>query len=219
MVRVTCPRGTDFCGKPEMDLSLGGDTTIRRFPLSVFTPVPATGFSGKVALCGFLTGTGSMYYDDYTLEFEGQVLALLKEGQLIGFEGSSSDVVAANAHYYDHVARLFGIDRNAVHSWHSGIHPSCGYPWQARENYERWGGSAFGNPRILHVHTCGAYAPGEISWNTVDPTIVVDGVTLWEDGVFHVDRLPGGAEILAQYPCAAAAFKNPDRNIGLPELT
>ena len=38
---------------------------ILRFPMPVFTPVPATTFSGKVALCGFLTGTRSRYYDDY----------------------------------------------------------------------------------------------------------------------------------------------------------
>ncbi|MGI9388433.1 MAG: hypothetical protein ACR2O1_00115, partial [Boseongicola sp.] len=59
------------------------------------------------------------------------------------------------------------------------------------------------------------YAPGEISWNMVDPTIEIDGVAVWERGVFHAERLPGGQEVLDAYPCAAAIFANPDPHIGL----
>ncbi len=212
-VRMTCPAGTDVFGTPQMDLSAAGDTSVLRFPMSVFTPVPAHSFSGRIALPGFLTGTGSRYYDQYTVEFDGQVFAHMEQGRLTGFEGAASDVAVANAQY-DRVSDLFGIDRNFVHSWHAGLHPGCGYPWDLRDNYERWGGAAFGNPRIMHFHTCGAYAPGEISWNVIDPTIVVDGTTLWEKGQFHAHRLPGGAQILAQFPCAAALFEAPDRAIG-----
>lgn len=214
-VRITCPAGTDIVGRPEMDLTPSGDTSILRFPMSVFTPVPAHSFSGRAALSGFLTGTGSRYYDNYTVEFDSPVYALMENGRLTGFQGTADDVARANAHY-DYVAERFGIDRNFVHSWHAGIHPGCGYPWPARENYERWGGVAFGNPRILHFHTCGAYAPGEISWNVIDPTIVADGVTLWDTGRFHAERLPDGAAILQQFPCADSLFSRPDRNIGLP---
>lgn len=212
-VRITCPLGTEITGRPEMNLKPDGDTTILRFPMSVFTPVPAHSFSGRAAM-RFLTGTGSKYYDDYTPEFSEPVFALMAKGRLTGFEGAPQDVARANAHY-DRVAGMFGIDRDFVHSWHAGIHPGCGYPWDMRQNYERWGGAAFGNPRILHFHTCGAYAPGEISWNIFDPTIEVDGVTLWETGVFRADRLPEGPAILNRYPCAAALFEAPDRDIGL----
>ncbi|WP_166417832.1 hypothetical protein [Cochlodiniinecator piscidefendens] len=211
-VRVTCPLGTDFFGVPEMNMTASGDTSILRFPMSVFTPVPAHSFSGKVAM-SFLTGTGSRYYDNYNVEFDGPVFALLSKGRLTGFDGSPSDVEKAEQHY-DYVSNLFNIDRNFVHSWHAGIHPGCGYPWDMRENYERWGGAAFGNPRILHFHTCGAYAPGEISWNVVDPTIVVDGITLWENGVFYADRVVGGSAVLADYSCAADLFADPDKDIG-----
>jgi hypothetical protein len=200
-----------------MNSGAEGDTSILRFPMSVFSPVPAHTFSGRVALAGFLTGTGSRYFDNYHLDFDGQVFAILEQGRLTGFEGDVSDVKKANA-YYDRVSEVFGIERNFVHSWHAGIHPGCGYPWDINENPERWGGSAFGNPRILHFHTCGAYAPGEISWNVIDPTIIIDGVTVWDNGVFHLDRVSGGAEILAHYPCAAQCFANPDRNIGLKML-
>ena len=176
-------------------------------------PVPAHTFSGRVAT-RFLTGTGSRYYDDYTPEFTAPLFALMRDGRLTGFEGQAEDVARATAQY-NRVAETFGIDRDFVHSWHAGIHPGCGYPWDMRRNWERWGGAAFGNPRILHFHTCGAYAPGEISWNVIDPTIEVDGVTLWDQGVFRADRLPGGPEILTRYPCAAALFRSPDRDIGI----
>lgn len=211
-VRITCPSGTEITGKPLMTLDPRGDTTVLRFPMSIFTPVPALSFSGRAAL-GFLTGTGSRYYDDYTIEFDAPVFALLQDGRLTGFEGAPADVARADAQY-DRVAALFGIDRDFVHSWHAGIHPGCGYHWDMRQNWERWGGAAFGNPRILHFHTCGAYAPGEISWNIFDPTIEVDGLRLWEDGTFHADRLPGGAAVLRRYPSAAALFAAPDRDIG-----
>ena len=214
-VRITCPAGSDVVGKSSIVLGPESDTTIMRFPMSVFTPVPATGFSGRIALPGFLTGTGSRYYDGYTVEFDGPVHALLSDGRLAEFEGDPMDVERANSHY-DRVSSLFGIDRNFVHSWHAGIHPGCGFPWDARSSYERWGGVAFGNPRVLHFHTCGAYAPGEISWNVIDPTIEVDGTKYWDRGTFRAEILPNGPSILSRYPCAASLFERPDRDIGMP---
>ncbi|WP_425045072.1 hypothetical protein [Primorskyibacter sp. S87] len=213
-ITLTCPAGTFVEGRAPANTARLEDTSSVRFPLSVFSPVPAAGFSGRVALGGFLTGTGSRYYEDYTTEFEGQVFAVLEQGRLTGFDGPARDVALANAQY-DRVAGLFGIDRNFVHSWHAGIHPGCGFPWPLKDNFERWGGSAFGNPRILHFHTCGAYAPGEISWNTFDPDIDIDGTPVWENGHFHPERLPGGAEILTRYPNVVEVFEDPDRNIGL----
>ncbi|MCR9108891.1 hypothetical protein [Marivita sp. XM-24bin2] len=216
-IRLTCPNGTDVKGVAEMPPSSVGDTSILRFPMSVFKPVPAQSFSGRVALCGFLTGTGSQYYEGYTVEFDGPVMAHLQQGRLVGFTGMPQDVSAANAHY-DRISETLGIDRNCVHSWHAGIHPGCGYLQEARENYERWSGAAFGNPRILHFHTCGSYAPGEISWNVLDPTIWIDGVPVWENGVFHPVRLAEGQAVLDRYPDAAAIFAHPDAHVGLTQF-
>ena len=211
---LTCPGGTHVSGRVPEGTTQASDTTSARFPMSVFSPVPAQHFTGRVALGGFLTGTGSQYYPDYTIEFDGPVFALMQDGRLTGFDGATSDVARANAQY-DRVAALFDLDRNFVHSWHAGIHPGCGFPWDMRDSYERWGGAAFGNPRVLHFHTCGAYAPGEISWNLFDPTIEVDGVRIWDQGRFHLERLPEGPGILQEYPCAARAFAAPDRDVGL----
>lgn len=213
-ITITCPAGTMVEGHVGGFGLAPSDTSSARFPLSVFSPVPAQQFSGDVALAGFLTGTGSHYYDDYTLGFDSQVIAHFETGRLRGFSGAGRDVALANDHY-DRVARRFNLDRNFVHSWHAGIHPGCGFPWDLWNNDKRWGTAAFGNPRLLHFHTCGDFAPGEISWNVIDPTIEVDGIALWENGRFHLERLDEGADILAQYPCAAAAFANPNREIGL----
>ncbi len=212
-VHFTCPLGTEVRGTMSAPLATEVDTTILRFPMSMFTPVPAATFSGRAAFT-FLTGSGSRYYDNYTVEFDGPVFALLQDGVLTGFDGADGDVAKANAHY-DRVAAHFGIDRNFVHSWHAGIHPGCDYPWPMQDNYERWGGVSFGNPRILHFHSCGAYAPGEISWNIIDPTVTINGVNIWENGTLHADRILGGSEILAAYPDVAELFANPVRNIGI----
>lgn len=213
-ISLTCQNGTQVTGCVPKTANGLQDTTVRRFPMSVFSPVPSDMFSGRVALGGFLTGTGSQYYDNYSIEFEGPVFAHMKNGRLLDFEGTPADVGRAHAHY-DRVAAQFGLDRNYVHSWHAGIHPGCGFPWDLRQNFERWGGSAFGNPRVLHFHTCGAYPPGEISWNVFDPTIALDGVPVWDHGRLHLERVPGGSDILAEHPDLERLFANPDTNIGL----
>jgi len=40
----------------------------------------------------------------------------------------------------------------------------------------------FGSPRHLHFHTCGAYAPGEITWAVLDANVSFDGREYWRDG-------------------------------------
>jgi len=211
-IRVTCPAGTNFAGPG--GTVLPGDVGIRRFPMSVFTPVSAQAFSGVVALPGFLVGTGSRYYDPYGVSYEGRLLAWFEKGRLTGFEGDRAAVNLAETQY-DHVAGLFGIDRDCVHSWHVGIHPGCGFPAPPAEDFRRWSGGAFGNPRLLHFHTCGNYPPGEISWNVLDPTVMMDGMTLWNRGVLDPWALPGGSEILDTWPDLRAAFEEPVRVVGV----
>ncbi|MEL6798577.1 MAG: hypothetical protein AAFO80_01760 [Pseudomonadota bacterium] len=212
--RITCPAGTDVEGTVSPSPTSLEDVSISRFPMSVVRPIPAAGFSGRVALCGFLTGTGSMYYEPFSCFFEGPVAALVREGRLTGFEGSDADVARANAHY-DFVAGRYGVDRDFVHSWHAGLHPGCSHPGPASDNMMKWSGSAFGNPRLLHFHTCGAYAPGEISWNVLDATVELDGVAVWDKGRLHPDRVRGGAEVLAAYPDVAELFAAPLREVGV----
>jgi hypothetical protein len=211
-IRVTCPLGTDFEGPGARFPVTAGEVTVRRFPLSVFQPVPADDFAGTIAVAGFLTGTGRTYYQPYDLPLSDVLLIRFAGDRITGFEGP--DAAAASAHF-DRVGGGLGIAARHVHSWHAGIHPGCAYDREAGDDVARWGCGAFGNPRLLHFHTCGAYAPGEISLNVVDPTIRLDGVPVWDAGRLYPDRVPGGAAILARFPCAAALFADPARAIGL----
>ena len=213
-VEVTCPNGTHFTGEVPTGHETGKEVSILRFPMLVFTPVEASGFSGKAALPGFLVGTGSKYYTPYGQAFAGPLLACFESGRLTGFEGSRDDIRLAEDHYR-YVADKYGIDADFIHSWHAGIHPGCHYDRSYEDSPERWSGAAFGNPRILHFHTCGAYAPGEISWNIIDPTVRVDGVAIWENGRLHPERFAAGRELLEAEPSLRHVFENPAREIGL----
>lgn len=213
-VHVTCPAGTDFRGPAARFPSEGGDTTVRRFPLSVFTPIPPIGYAGVIAQVGFLCATGSQAYEPPACEIN-DVLKIQFDGHWItGFSGSDDDVARAEAHY-DHVSGLFGLERNYIHSFHGGIHPGLSYRRSASTDFDRWGNGAFGNPRLLHFHTCGRHAPGEISLNIVDPTVRLDGVALWEAGRLHPQRFPGGERLLGSEPALAALLAAPARDIGL----
>lgn len=211
-IRVTCPLGTDFQGPGAAFPAHAGEVTVRRFPLSVFSPVPAQGYAGTIALAGFLTGTGRTYYQPYDLRLDDVLRVQFDGHRITGFSGA--DAPAAQAHYA-RVAALLNLDAGFIHSWHAGIHPGCGYDREAAEDTARWGCGAFGNPRVLHFHSCGAEPPGEISLNVIDPTIALDGVPVWQDGRLHPDRVAGGAEVLHSFPCLAAAFAAPARAVGL----
>ena len=211
-IHVTCPLGTDFRGPGARFPAKGAEVAIRRFPLSVFTPVPAGDYEGTIALAGFLTGTGKTYYEPQDLPLDDVLHVGFSGNRITGFHGP--DAARAAAHFA-RVGAMLGTEPRFVHSWHAGIHPGCAYDRPAAENVSRWGGAAFGNPRVLHFHTCGSVAPGEISLNVIDPTIRLDGVAVWDAGCLHPDRLPGGAEVLATYPCLAAAVANPAQAVGL----
>ncbi len=213
-IQVTCPLGTDFSGPGAAYPKAGAaDVSVARFPMSVFAPVPAQGFSGTLIQDGFLVGTGSKFYEPYGCTLREPLAVHFKDNTLTGFSGHQMDVHCATMHY-EAVGKMFDLDPMTMHSWHAGIHPGCAYPTPAYENYERWSGSAFGNPRLLHFHTCGDYAPGEISLNVLDPTIRVDGVAVWDKGVLRPETIPGGDEILDRHPSIKAVFDAPERQVG-----
>lgn len=213
-IRVTCPLGTDFSGPGAAYPKEGAaDVSVTRFPMSVFAPVPANGFSGVLMQDGFLVGTGSKFYEPYGCDLREPLAVHFNNNRLTHFSGHEMDVHCAQMHY-EKVGQMFDLDPLTMHSWHAGIHPGCAYKIPAAENFERWSGGAFGNPRLMHFHTCGHYAPGEISLNVLDPTITLDGVAVWKNGVFDPNLVPGGAAILDQYPCIRAVFDTPAQQVG-----
>jgi hypothetical protein len=108
-IRVTCPRGTDYIGHPNWTAAAKTDVYLKRFPLLVPRPIPASGFTGKVALCHFLTGTGSRTYEPYTLNLPVNVIAYLDNNRITHFEGDEAAVKQVENHYKT-VSEYFDID-------------------------------------------------------------------------------------------------------------
>lgn len=214
-IRVTCPLGTDLVGRPlgfsddEM-----GEVRIKRFPLTVFKPVPALGFSGRIALARWLIGSGSHYYEPYEARLDDTVFAILDRGRAVDFEGPPK-VVAAVREHHARVGDMFGIDPFLVHSWHAGFHPQTLYPLPAGHNPTRWSALAFGSPRYLHFHVCGDEPPGEICWTVIDPTITFDGMPAWLDGRLALAEIEEAKAIVRRYRDGPAAFAEPSLEIGL----
>lgn len=181
-IRLTCPLGTDLSGAPRA--ADAEDVSVQRFPMCVPRPVPAAGFSGRVALAGYLTPTGSRSYHPASVRLVGTVMAHLERGRITEFDGALTDVATIRAHYH-RVATQFGIDPDVVHSFHAGLHTGCFHDKPVEHDPDLWSNTIFGSPEWLHFHTCGAYAPGEICWMVAKPTIAADGVALWRDGVLQ----------------------------------
>lgn len=212
-IKISCPAGTKLVGQVTAEGPPPCDTRTIRFPLSVHSPVPAQSFRGVVAQNGFLVGTGSAFYAPYACRLDHTLFVQIEGNRITGFDGHAADVRRARAHYQQ-VAEHLGVDESFVHSWHAGIHPGCAFPMPARDSFERWSSGAFGNPRLLHFHSCGAYAPGEISLNILDATVQVDGVALWDRGVLRPEALPETAAVLAAHPVLRHAFDAPAQDCG-----
>lgn len=178
---LSCPLGTTVRGSAPGPLDEASEVGVRRFPLGVPTPMPADGFAGNVVLARYLTPTGSRVYTPAVMPLASPVLAEIAGGRIEALSGAEA-VVEAIAGHYHRVAARFGIDPGAVHSFHAGIHPGCVADRPAEADADRWSNTVFSSPRALHFHTCGAYAPGEICWMVIDPTIALDGRALWRNG-------------------------------------
>lgn len=213
-IEITCPLGTRYQGRVGETERENSDVTVKRFPLCVPQPIPATGFSGQVVLTRYLTPTGSMPYEPASCPIQNPVVAHVEQGRITGFEGEDPDVSAIRAHY-DTVAGQFGIEPNVVHSFHAGIHPGCAHLEHMDEDPDRWSNTIFGNPHFLHFHTCGDYAPGEICWMVLDPTIRVDGTEFWRTGELQLGAFAQTAAVAERWPQIRQLFDAPCSSLGL----
>jgi len=214
-INVTCPLGTRFSGRPPaMALEDDADVTVKRFPLGVPQPVPAAEFSGQVALTRYLTPTGSKPYDPPNCRIDGVVMAHVEAGRIVKFEGPEPAVSDVKNHYQQ-VSEQLGIDRDCVHSWHAGIHPGSAYPHSVDRDPDRWSNNVFTHPRFLHFHTCGDYAPAEICWMVLDPTIEIDGRNLWENGRLTPTNFSATNAVIEKWPELSELLRSPDGPIGI----
>ena len=215
-VEVSCPLGTAFSCDITDRVRESGDVAVRRFPMGVPQAVLAEAFTGRVALARYLTPTGNRSYEPASLTVDKTVFAAVEKGRITGYEGDAQTVSDVKNHYKT-VSDIFGIDPDFVHSWHAGIHAGAAFHKPAADDPDRWSNNVFTNPRFLHIHTCGAYAPGEICWMVLDPTVSVDGTNLWQDGRLCLDAFAPLRREAEKWPVLSEILANPSDAIGLPD--
>lgn len=213
---ISCPLGTDLCGRQDVEAIQAGeapDFTMTRFPVCAPRPTLCSDAEGVVALSHWLMPTGNGNDCDAMLELRQPILAIVEGGRLVEFQGEREVVEAATQHYR-RIGKLFDIDPWVVHSWHAGMNPGISYPVSAHGDPLRWGKTAFANPRYLHFHTCGDYAPGEICWSVFDATVTMGEQHYWLDGHFCFLDRPDIRALLADhgYPHGLEVR----RDIGIP---
>lgn len=213
-ITLTCPLGSRVTGRVAAPLEAAAEVTVRRFPMGVPTPLPAEGFVGSVVLARFLAPTGNRAYTPAVLPLASPAIAEIADRRIAALSGTE-EVVEAIAAHYRAVAEEFGIDPGVVHSFHVGIHPGLRYDSPAAADADRWANTVFTSPRVLHFHTCGDYAPGEICWMVIDPTITVDGAALWENGILNPRAHPATAAVLDRHPALGPLFAAPAGAIGV----
>lgn len=206
-IDIECPLGTRIGGTARAGPAGAADVSMRRFPMGVPAPVSAERFSGRVALSDYLTPTGNRSYAPPWLALEKTIYAEIENGRIAGFSGDEATVSAVRRHYQN-VSGLFGIDPDAVHSWHAGIHPGVTYDMAVADDPDRWSNTMFTSPAYLHFHTCGAYAPGEICWMLANPAVHADGVALWSEGRLRPELHAETRHCLEAFPALKQLFEN-----------
>ena len=182
--RITCANGTDISGTQNVAAVARGeaeDFTVTRYPVCAPRPLTCNTATGVVALTHWLMASGNRQYPNDEIMLDHAVYAHVENGRIKDFDGPAALIDTIRAQY-ERVGALFELDPWNVHSWHAGINPGCGYPVNGARNIERWGKVAFANPRYLHFHTCGNYAPGEIAWSIFDASVTFGDRQFWDKG-------------------------------------
>jgi hypothetical protein len=212
-IEITCPQGSHLIGLMEPVAAVeAADVSILRFPMGIVSPIPAERFSGRVALTGYLTPTGSAVYEPASLKLDSRTMAIIDNGKITGFDGPDDQVKLIEAHY-QRVASQFNLEPYVVHSWHAGIHPGLVFSCSEDDNPDLWGNTVFNHPRYLHFHTCGTHAPGEISWLLQDHTVTLDGIELWRNGRLQPENFELSRQCLRNFPDVGALFEIPTTTV------
>lgn len=198
-IEITCPLGTNLISNTSHNGTPKEDVGVLRFPLGVPTPVGAATFSGTLVMDRYLAPTGSRVYDPPFVKLDEPVFAIVDMGRIVDFSGPEGTVRSVKEHY-SRVSTQFEIDPDVVHSWHAGIHPGCNYKISECDNPDLWSNTVFCHPEYIHFHTCGDYAPGEISCTLPGHTIKINGVTLWKDGKLLPHVFDRTKECLEKWP-------------------
>lgn len=207
-IQITCPLGSNFSGVITKEVEKKEEeVSVFRFPMVVPKPFSSKNFSGIIVINNCLTPTGSKVYQPSSLLIQNPLSIYIKDCKIVDLKGTSSDIKNFENHY-DWISKKFNIDKNFVHSWHAGIHPSISYKNTMRENPDKWSNTLFASPKYLHFHTCGNYAPGEICWMIPDHTIKIDSVAMWKKGEFKPQGFKTIEECLIKWPSMNEIFSS-----------
>lgn len=206
---ITCPAGTDLRG-PSTPLAAPPaaslNFTLNLFPVTVHRPIMCDEMSGKIVLQRWVTGTNTHVYDPEVCILDTPVIAQVKDGRLIDFEGESATVAKLWRHY-EMVEKTLNVDIRKIHSWHAGVNPRTFYAANPSDDPVRWHGVVFASPRDVHFHSGADYAPGEISWHVMDHTTSFDGAPFWKDGRLTLLDEPDFQEILTRHQLPPETFE------------
>ena len=204
--RITCPLGTDYYGdmetqpapaaaKPKTDT--GDGFSLRTFPISVSPPVMSLKANGKLAI-RWLTPAGIHEFDEPGISLPSPVLATIKDGRMVDFEGAD-DAIAELRRFVEKIGALTDKDGYIINSWHAGTNPRCFAHVTPEQSLDAWMYMIHGNPRIVHFHSIGEPPPGEMSIPLVDPTIQYGDKVFWDAGKLVILDDPQVREIVAKY--------------------
>jgi len=207
--RLSCPLGTDIEGTARPPKGSAQGFTVRIFPEGPFRSIPCDDAKGRVVTRWF-PPSATHLYQPYGLVLDDPVTLWVDGGRIVDITGASEPVQAVRAHYSS-VSAGFGIDTWAVHSWHAGANPKILCPWNLRDDIERWNGVMHSHTRYAHLHTCGAYAPGEIALAILDPSIEFDGIPFWLEGRLLFLERDEAIKIRDRYPGEHRAFEIENR--------
>jgi len=205
---IKCPDGTDLVGGLD---GLGESQeamtpfSVTLFPVMIFPPVTCARMSGKIVLKHWLTSSSTNIYEGSVMHLPTPLVATVKNGEIIKFEGES-DLVERVKAQFERVGEMADGSPFSVNSWHTGINPGTYYVGKATDDLERWGTVAYGSPRYTHFHACGA-DPGDIAFTMIDATIAFDDEVYWRDGEFVFMGDPKVQALMRQHPNTDDAFE------------
>lgn len=207
--KLTCALGTEIEGTCRPPIGSSQSFTVRIFPEGPFRSIPCDDAKGRI-VTRWLPASATHCYQPFGLALDAPVTLWVDGGRIVEITGAPTTVQAVREHYRS-VSSEFGIDAWAVHSWHAGTNPRILCPWLLREDIERWNGVMHSHTRYAHLHTCGAYAPGEIALAVLDPSIEFDGIPFWSQGRLLFLEREEAIAIRDRYPGEARAFELENR--------
>jgi hypothetical protein len=202
-IEIRSPLGTaltadfDSSHQPALSTPRLSAFTLKTFPVMITPAISAATLSGRLVASLALNSTVINDSAGHVLPLAVPVAFELSNGRIKDITGDA-DIVASVRQHAERIAALSGGEPYQFSSFHTGINPTTLYTQPALQDLDRWTTVAFGSPRYSHFHFCGK-GLGDLSAKVFEPTISLDGESLWADGRLEFLQRPDIAQIAARY--------------------